>query len=729
MRSSCTLGSSVSTLRRGRAGSLVAAAAVAVLALFGGGGAGGALTGHEVENNVSSDGLFQTEPFIAVQPDDPSRVVAATNPIGFASMPAWISDDHMKEGTAVRRLMPEMVVLPASETGTDGVTLASDVIADPSVVADREGTFWYGAVTRFSPAQRDCVPGGDPRMCHVVVNRIAAGTTEFHATTTAIPAADPATTAFQDKSQLGIDDWPGSPRRGTLYAVWSPLPVAGSGAFSRVVVSQCQTRPGGLYDPAHCDDPDNWSQPVDVASSDGASNPFFASVTAAPNGEVYVAWVDEIGDTIEIDRCSQSEDCATAAAWAGGDAVVANLSFPPLDPTDPGGFKKLACPIPAEPEVSPPSPAPFAEAGPDGHVYVVFGDLRDNGTTKCTGSASDDTFDSFVAVLAPTALAFPNVQVTVSLSNDAPSTNDHFLASLAVNPITGEVESHFYSTTGDTTRGTVNVYYVRSVDGGATYSAMQKISIQSSDFRATNAYFDHYMGADSGAAPGATAGSFYPAWIDNRTDNGPGFREQELYVLTLEADPPETTIDSGPSGLTNDPTPTFTFSADEPGSTFECSLDTGIAAFSTCSGPGASHTPAGPLTEGTYTFRVRATDQSGNTDPTPATRTFELHTCTIAGTGEPETLNGTGGDDVICGFAGDDVINPLSGNDIVFSGPGDDRITANLGDDRLLGEEGDDSLDGGQGADQLNGGSGTDSCKGGLGIDTATECESTSGVP
>jgi hypothetical protein len=383
---------------------VVAAAAVAAFAL-GGGWADGALTGNEVNHNVSSDDRFQTEPFVAVQPNNPARVMAATNPIGFDSMPAWISNDHMRQSTAVLRLMPETVVLPASETGVDGMTQAADVIADPTVVADRQGTFWYGAITRFSPSQRDCIPGGDPLRCHVVVNRVAAGTTDFRPTTTAIPAADPTTRAFQDKVQLGIDDWPGSPRRGALYAVWSPLPVGGSGGFSRVVISQCETRPGGSYDPAQCDDPDNWSQPVDVATSDSASNPFFASVTAAPSGEVYVAWVDEFGNSIEIDRCSPAENCATAAAWAGGDAVVANLSFP---------SGQQACPILAEPQVSPPSPAPFAEAGPDGRVYIVFGDLRDNGTTKCTASASDDTFDGFVAVLTPTALSFPNVQAKSS---------------------------------------------------------------------------------------------------------------------------------------------------------------------------------------------------------------------------------------------------------------------------------------------------------------------------
>ena len=86
---------------------------------------------------------------------------------------------------------------------------------------------------------------------------------------------------------------------------------------------------------------------------------------------------------------------------------------------------------------------------------------------------------------------------------------------------------------------------------------------------------------------------------------------------TGDTTPPETTIDSGPSGPTSDTTPTFTFHSSEAGSTFECSIDTGTPAFGPCSGPGASHTPSSPLSQGPYTFRVRATDPAGNTDPRP----------------------------------------------------------------------------------------------------------------
>jgi len=90
-----------------------------------------------------------------------------------------------------------------------------------------------------------------------------------------------------------------------------------------------------------------------------------------------------------------------------------------------------------------------------------------------------------------------------------------------------------------------------------------------------------------------------------------------LYYVGLEpADPPAdttpptVTIDSG-GGTTSDPTPTFSFHADEP-ATFECSVDQGVAAFGPCSGPGATHTPATALANGSYTFRVRATDAALN---------------------------------------------------------------------------------------------------------------------
>lgn len=81
---------------------------------------------------------------------------------------------------------------------------------------------------------------------------------------------------------------------------------------------------------------------------------------------------------------------------------------------------------------------------------------------------------------------------------------------------------------------------------------------------------------------------------------------------------PDTSIDSGPNGQTNQTTPTFTFGSTEPGSSFECRVDGG--SFVSCPTPFTT----GTLGEGSHTIEARATDRSGNTDATPASRTFNV---------------------------------------------------------------------------------------------------------
>ncbi|MQA76160.1 MAG: hypothetical protein GEU88_17810 [Solirubrobacterales bacterium] len=99
--------------------------------------------------------------------------------------------------------------------------------------------------------------------------------------------------------------------------------------------------------------------------------------------------------------------------------------------------------------------------------------------------------------------------------------------------------------------------------------------------------------------------------------------------FTVDATPPETTI-SGPSGTISDPEPTFELSSSEPGSSFECELDG--AGFAPCTSPHA----VGPLADGPHTVRARATDAAGNTDPTPASRSFTVDTSPPTEGGPPE---------------------------------------------------------------------------------------------
>ncbi len=84
--------------------------------------------------------------------------------------------------------------------------------------------------------------------------------------------------------------------------------------------------------------------------------------------------------------------------------------------------------------------------------------------------------------------------------------------------------------------------------------------------------------------------------------------------FTVDATPPVVTIDSGPADV-RDQTPTFRYSASEPGAEFSCRIDAGPAF--PCSDPSSDAASQAELTtialaDGNRTFEVRATDASGN---------------------------------------------------------------------------------------------------------------------
>jgi hypothetical protein len=92
----------------------------------------------------------------------------------------------------------------------------------------------------------------------------------------------------------------------------------------------------------------------------------------------------------------------------------------------------------------------------------------------------------------------------------------------------------------------------------------------------------------------------------------------DSHTCTVDA-PPDTSIQSGPSGVTASRDASFAFAADEP-ARFECRLDG--STFTGCSSP----TSYSGLADGTHRFEVRAIDETGKTDPTPAERTWTVDT-------------------------------------------------------------------------------------------------------
>lgn len=83
------------------------------------------------------------------------------------------------------------------------------------------------------------------------------------------------------------------------------------------------------------------------------------------------------------------------------------------------------------------------------------------------------------------------------------------------------------------------------------------------------------------------------------------------FTWLVDTLPPQTTITGNPTDPSN-ASASFSFGSNEEQSTFECRLDSGN--FSACTSPQSYS----GLSNGAHTFAVRAIDQVGNIDPTPA---------------------------------------------------------------------------------------------------------------
>ncbi len=95
----------------------------------------------------------------------------------------------------------------------------------------------------------------------------------------------------------------------------------------------------------------------------------------------------------------------------------------------------------------------------------------------------------------------------------------------------------------------------------------------------------------------------------------------ETRDFTVDTAAPTVTLGAGgPTGPTNDPQPSFSWTAaGDDQSLRECSLDSGTPSFGACTSA-TQYDQATPLDEGSYTFRIRVEDEAGNT--ATDTRTF-----------------------------------------------------------------------------------------------------------
>jgi hypothetical protein len=453
--------------------------------------------------NATDDASSESETFLTVVPGDPLRFAVGAN--GGGGYNAWITNT----GAApfAKATMSASIDAPA-EAGPE----TADLCCDPMSAADAAGNIWYGGLSRRI---------GAASPSRVVVARSAPATTTF-VNTVGLPERTNAGT--QDKPMMTIDNSPASPAYGRLYVIWDE-PVGGV----NLVLSTCETRPGGVLDVARCDNADNWSTPI--TASPGAGSFIYADVATGPDGKVYIVWWDfSAANAIRGDVCDPAtQNCATAAAWsAGGTKTIATLDATGGTPIP------FACPIVAQPggRASTSPQVDVDRSGGPNHnrVYVTWSDLRTgSGSTKCSGTPALThlTFDSFVASAAGAlpGSAAPSPSVATRLLTDGEgggqANSDDWFAWLSIDQTNGRAWADFYSTRDDATRKSTS-FYARSVlpDGtGHLLGPLRKASTASSDYSANpccgfgNDYGD-YTGID------ATSGFAFPVWSDKRPATG-----------------------------------------------------------------------------------------------------------------------------------------------------------------------------------------------------------------
>ncbi|HYT11040.1 MAG TPA: DNRLRE domain-containing protein, partial [Mycobacteriales bacterium] len=268
-----------------------------------------------------------------------------------------------------------------------------------------------------------------------------------------------------------------------------------------------------------------------------------------------------------------------------------------------------------------------------------------SGTTAQTGPvrAFTPVADTYVDSSIPNT----NYGTKTNLSVDASPIQESYLkfqlSGLTGNTVTSAKLRVYVSDNGSVKGGSVakmsNISWVEtgvtyntrpSIDG-ATLSTLGAVNIGAwYEFDVTPAVTGDGM-LSLGVKSSSTDGVHYSARED--TTHAP-----QLVVTVTPGDtiPPETTIDSGPSGLLGTSAASFAFSSSEIGSTFECSLDG--AAFAACASPKQY---AG-LADGSHTFQVRAVDAVGNVDASPASRSWAIDTvppATVIDSGPPAASN------------------------------------------------------------------------------------------
>ena len=268
-------------------------------------------------------------------------------------------------------------------------------------------------------------------------------------------------------------------------------------------------------------------------------------------------------------------------------------------------------------------------------VYASWADLT--GAAGCTSPGNEP--GSNVASTCKVRIWFSRStnggatwSAPVMLNNQA-SLNDQFNQWMVVDETNGALGIIYYDTVGDPGRKKVDIWYQSSFDDGATWSAAVKVTSAPTDETVTGTNFGNQFGDYNGLS--GIAGQFFPSWTDRRNNA----REEiwtakvtDLFCTRPGAPAIGTAAAIGPNQVQ------ITWGNGSPAAA-AFNIERAVG---TCAAPGAFTPIAGavagsPYTDGTvsggttYAYRVYGLDATGNcqSDPSGCVQATATGACTL----------------------------------------------------------------------------------------------------
>lgn len=486
----------------------------------------------------------QAEQFIAINPTDPTNLVAGQNDsrIGFNHCGI---DYSLDRGRTWGDMLPPFWQFVAK----DGHTF--DAASDPAVAFDSRGNAYFtcvvfdinSAASAILVTKSNAVFKGsvfhspDPNPPNTQV---------FRTEPSGVVANDNDPAIFHDKEFLAADQSPTSPKRDTVYVTWTRFRTAcapgGSGYCESPIYFSQSTTGGATWSPgieisgksAGLCDFGNFSDPaLDPAKCnfDQGSYP-----VVGPDGTVYVVFNNGntptlVGQQLLV-RCLPSKNCAQAASWEGPFGVGEDVATQPF-----------TCPQAAGRQCLPPNSfrindfPSLAIDRTSGALYAVWADFRNGGpcATNAQGlpvePCANHNNDVFLARSRDGGL---NWEAAVKVNQDTGLAAQVYpWAAVGTN---GTIYVGYYDRRyGCETFGCVDVTLSASTDGGLTFTD-QRITTSSMPGPETNPVQAGFLGDYNAVA--ADGQGVVLVWADTR-----GLYDQNEQDVYFAALPP-----IGPSG-------------------------------------------------------------------------------------------------------------------------------------------------------------------------------------